>query len=109
MLNYNKIHSSINFNRTAITRLAKYIGIPNTTLRTRIERENLLPNDIEKIADFFEKTIAYYFDREESEFREKECEKCEENKKEIESLTKELLDVTRKYSKVLEELRNKKI
>lgn len=66
MLNYNKIHSSINFERTAKRQLAEYLGIPESTLRSRLEKENFTPDDIEKIADYFGKPIAYYFDREES-------------------------------------------
>ncbi len=67
MLNYNKIHSSISFQRTAKTTLSKFMGIANSTLIDRLEKENLTPDDVEKIADFFEKPIAYYFDREEKQ------------------------------------------
>lgn len=67
MLNYNKIHSIINFQRTAKTTLSKYMGIANSTLIDRLEKQNLTPDDVEKIADFFEKPIAYFFDREEKE------------------------------------------
>lgn len=43
------------------------MGIPASTLRSRLEAKNLTPDDIEKLADYFEKPIAYYFDREEKE------------------------------------------
>jgi hypothetical protein len=64
MLNYNKIDSIINLNRTPKTAIAEYLGIPESTLRNRLERRNLTPDDVEKIADFFKKPIAYFFDRE---------------------------------------------
>ena len=67
MLNYNKIHSSISFQRTVKSTLAKFMGIANSTLIDRLDKENLTPDDIEKIADYFGRTIAYYFDREEKE------------------------------------------
>jgi len=70
MLNYNKILSSINYQRTAKSTLAKFMGIANSTLLDRLEKKNLTPNDIEKIADFFGKSIEYYFDREEVEQKE---------------------------------------
>lgn len=65
MLNYNKIHSSINFDRTSKRKLAEFMEIPASTLRSRLEQENLTPEDVEKIAEFFGKPIAYYFDKEE--------------------------------------------
>ena len=67
MLNYNKIHSSINFQKTAKRKLAEYMGIADSTLRDRLDRENLTPNDVEKLAAFFGRTIAYYFDKEEKQ------------------------------------------
>lgn len=63
MLNYNKIHSSINKERTPLVALSKYLGIANSTFIDRLKKQNLLPDDIEKIADFFGKSIDYYFDR----------------------------------------------
>lgn len=67
MLNYNKIESSINYRRTAKRVLASYLGIADSTLRDRLERQNLTPNDVEKIAEFYKKPIAYYFDKENEE------------------------------------------
>ena len=66
MLNYNKINSTINYNRTPKTAIAEYLGIAESTLRNRLNNENLTPNDVEKLADFFGKSILYFFDREES-------------------------------------------
>jgi len=67
MLNYNKIESCINFQRTSYRKLAEYLDIAESTLRSRLERNNITPNDIEKIADFFEKPIIYFFDRKEAD------------------------------------------
>jgi len=69
MLNYNKIESCINFDRTPYRKLADFMGIADSTLRSRLERNNITPNDLEKIADFFEKPISYFFDREEVELK----------------------------------------
>lgn len=67
MLNYNKITSCINGAGLSTREVAKILNVPASTYRSRLERENLLPNDIEKLADHFNTTIAYFFDREEKE------------------------------------------
>ena len=117
MLNYNKIESSINFNRTPKTVIAKYLGIAESTLRNRLERKNLTPNDVAKLAEFFNKPIAYYFDKEDNDNNDnhKPCLDCEEKQKEIEKLKacieklwKEKDEVYRKYTDCLEELLGKK-
>jgi len=121
MLNYNKIHSAINFDRTSKTKLAEYIGIAHTTLRSRLDRENLTPEDVEKIAEFFKKPIAYFFDKEGKEvgvesikgsIKCKECEKKDEEIKrlniKIGEINAELSELYKKYSRALEELQGKR-
>lgn len=79
MLNYNKIHSSINFDRTSKRKIAEFIGIAPSTFRSRLDMENLTPNDIEKIAEYFNKPIAYFFDKEEGTYStEAKVKKVEE-------------------------------
>lgn len=90
-------------------KLSKYIGIPNSTLIERLKRQNLMPNDVEKIADYFQKPIGYYFDREEQgqmEYTVKSkmtvandsvvkiysCTDCISKQKEIDRLTSQLND-----------------
>ncbi len=108
MLNYNKIHSAINFQRTPKRKLADYIGIADSTLRSRLEKENLTPDDVEKIAEFFSKPIAYFFDKEEKEAIKDEgevvikCKECEKKDKEIEQLRKELIEIQRRYIQAIE-------
>lgn len=106
MLNYNKIHSNINYQKTAKSALAKYMGIANSTLLDRLEKKNLTPDDVEKIADYFGRPISYYFDREEKEqpvqkvlkaeevinVAEEPCPCCEKLKAEVERLTEKLSD-----------------
>lgn len=110
MLNYNKIHSSINFGRTPKLQIAKYIGIGESTFRSRLERENLTPNDVEKIAEFFNKPIAYYFDKEESDIvaepksdYKRTCLECIEKDKEIGILKGKLLELHEKLLEIIEE------
>ena len=75
MLNYNKIHSSINSQRTANRGIAEAIGMPESTFRDRLKKQNFTPDDIEKIAEYFGKTISYFFDREEIEQKKYPIEK----------------------------------
>ncbi len=65
MLKYNNIESLINRTNTPITKLAYELGVGESTLRGRLKKKNLTPNDVEKIADYFGKSILYFFDREE--------------------------------------------
>lgn len=114
MLNYNKIHSIINFQRTAKTTLSKYMGIANSTLIDRLDKQNLTPDDVEKIADFFEKPIAYFFDREEKEqkpYKEPEqkidavnegCTDCEKLRADKMKLLEKLDELNDKYRHLLE-------
>lgn len=67
MLNINKIHSDINFRNLQKTDVTEILGIPYTTTIDRLKKGNWTPNDLEKLADYFGRTIAYYFDRDERE------------------------------------------
>lgn len=67
MLNYNKIESLINRNNTPKTKLARLLEIGESTLRSRLERKNLTPDDLEKLADFFGESILYFFDKAETQ------------------------------------------
>jgi len=113
MLNYNKIHSSINSQRTANRGIAEAIGMPESTFRDRLRRENFTPDDIERIADFFGKPITYYFDREESQSKQyaendrqnavnEPCPCCAQKEAEISKLTRDLLETKDKYIHLLE-------
>lgn len=115
MLNYNKIESAINYDRTPKTKIATILGIGESTLRSRLERKNLTPDDVEKIADYFKKPIAYFFDREQDvsvandeqhdyKVTRIDCPECIAKQKEIE----ELKEYRRKYIECLEELAGKK-
>jgi hypothetical protein len=117
MLNYNTIESVINFNRTPKTALAQQLGIPESTLRNRLERKNLTPDDVEQIAVFYSKPIAYFFDKEEKEspdvaqegndgykIKRIECLECIGKQKEIDAL-KSALDAK---DELLEMYRGKK-
>jgi transcriptional regulator with XRE-family HTH domain len=93
------------------------MGIAESTFRNRLGRENLTPNDIEKIAEFFGKTIAYYFDKDETEAPKAtaECKKCIEKDKELEEKDAEILrlrlklcEIQEKYTALLEELNGRR-
>ena len=100
----------INFQRTPKTELSKFMGIPNTTLIHRINKENLTPNDVEKIAEYFNKPISYFFDKEENEDgvlkkpSKEECKDCIQKEKKIEELERNMFELQTKYIKALEEL-----
>jgi hypothetical protein len=67
MLNINKIASDINFKNLTKIDLSEILAIPYTTTINRLKNGNWTPDDVEKLADYFGRTIAYYFDREEKE------------------------------------------
>jgi transcriptional regulator with XRE-family HTH domain len=67
MLNINKIHSDINFKSLTKIQVSEILGVPYMTAVNRLKSGNWTPDDIEKLADYFGRTIAYYFDREEKE------------------------------------------
>lgn len=107
MLNYNKIHSAINFERASKRKVAEYIGIAPSTFRSRLEMSNLTPDDVEKIAEFFDKPIAYFFDKEGKEPIGLEqtpgrvsrfCKDCVEKQKEIDQLKQKLIEAQEKLS-----------
>ncbi len=64
MLNYDKIHSCINKDRTPKTLIAKHLDISESTLRDRLKKENLTPNDLWNFARFFNKSMEYFFNDE---------------------------------------------
>lgn len=66
MLNYDKIHSCINKDRTPKTLIAKHLVISESTLRDRLKKENLTPNDLWNFARFFNKPMEYFFNDEDS-------------------------------------------
>jgi len=95
MLNYNKILSAINFERVPKTTIANILGIGESTFRSRLDRKNLTPDDVEKIADYFGKPIGYFFDREEKDVAGEPaaaykngdvCQLCKQKDKQIEEL-----------------------
>lgn len=67
MLNYNKIISDINRGKLSNRQVADVLGIAESTFRSRIERKNITPDDIDKLSDYFKRPIAYYFDKEDKE------------------------------------------
>jgi len=66
MINYNKIESLINKERLTQKRGSEILGIKSTTYQSRLERKIFTPDDIEKLADYWGKSILYFFDREEN-------------------------------------------
>ena len=105
MLNYRKLISDFESSKKATNRaLADLLDIPEATFRTRRDRKNFTPDDIEKLADYFGRTIAYYFDREERQtkpyaepeakldFTGEPCPCCEKLKDDLERLSDKLKD-----------------
>ena len=94
MLNYNKIQSDINKRNIHLTEIARFGNLKYSSFRDRYTEEKLYANEIEVIAQFFERSIDYYFDREEKQAKvyktesasvdviedpeEKYCKGCEE-------------------------------
>ena len=114
MFNFNKIQSLIHYGDSNVSEIAKSLKIPYTTLKSKLKANSWSPEDIEKIAEFFNKPIAYFFDKEElsianessSEYRR--CPECERKQIEIEKLRDERDDIYRRYIECLEELCGKK-
>ncbi len=115
-LNYSKIKDDINLQNTANTALAKSLGIPNSTLKDRLSKNNLTPDDVFRIAIYFGREIGYYFDRpeltkaEEQEITYKTCKDCIEKQKKLDQahdmlLKKddELIDCQRNYISLMNE------
>lgn len=115
MLNYNKIESAINRDRTPKVKLATYLGIGESTLRSRLKRKNLTPDDVYNIAKFFNKPIGFFFDEEEEEsdndapcealVRHIKCSECIKKDREIQRLLEELKEV---QAELLDLYRSKK-
>lgn len=114
MLNYNKIESAINRDRTPKVKLATYLGIGESTLRSRLKRKNLTPNDVYNIAKFFDKPIGFFFDEDEESnsdnpgeavVRHIKCSECIEKDKEIQRLLEELKEL---QAELLDLYRSKK-
>lgn len=91
--------------------MGELLGITESTFRSRRDLQNFTPNDVEKIADFFQRPIAYYFDKEEegeqitlytqnhmkktsgdTTVRVYNCSECISKQKEIDRLTSQLND-----------------
>lgn len=67
MLNYNKIQSDINKKNIDLTEIARYGKLKYGSFRDRYIEKRLYANEIEVIAQFFDRSIDYYFDREEKQ------------------------------------------
>lgn len=113
MLNIYKIESDINSKNLQSTDVSKIIGQKYTTTINRREKGNWTPNDVEKIAEFFKRPIAYYFDKEENEAKEPEgeykrvCKECIEKDNEINRLKEKLTELQEKYISALEDISGK--
>ena len=89
----------MNFGDSKNSELIKYIGINQSTFYDKLKRKSFTPNELEKIAEFFNKPISYYFDRDEPvQLNEKDikygrCLECEKKQEEIEKLRKEVDDL----------------
>jgi len=99
MLNINKIDSDFNKKNLHVTDIAKILDQPYTTVIHKKKKGNWSPNDIEKIAEFFDRSILYYFDRDtepntakEPEIKYFSCPDCIEKQKEIDRLSEQLKD-----------------
>ena len=107
MLNINKIESDINFRNLTKIEVSEILGIPYMTSVNRLKSGNWTPNDIEKLAEYFGRPIAYYFDREEKQekavYKNEErmqvvedggtCRMCEQYTKQIALLESNLKDL----------------
>jgi len=102
MLNYDNILSVLNSQKTSERKLSSIIGIPYSTLHSRLTRRNLTPNDIEKIAAFYKKPIAYFFDKTEDEIEKMslDCKECKKKDKKIEQLEKQINGLTKKLAEI---------
>lgn len=69
MLNINNIDSDFNKRNLHVTDIAKILGQPYTTVVNKKKRGNWSPNDVEMFADYFNRSILYYFDRDEKPYK----------------------------------------
>ena len=78
-----------------------------------------LPDEVEMIANYFKRSITYYFDKDEgptlpgfSQVSEPgsayQCPVCIEKQQEIDKLSRKVIEIQEKYSNCLEELLGKK-
>jgi len=65
MLNYSKIETLINSKELKMVKISKAIGLNNSTFDYKIKNHSLSPDDVLNLSDFFNKPIAWFFDREE--------------------------------------------
>jgi hypothetical protein len=66
MLNYSKIESLINSKDLKKVKVSKAIGLNNSTFDYKMKNHSLSPDDVLKLSDFFNKPLAWFFDREET-------------------------------------------
>lgn len=110
MLNTNKIQSLINKGENNPAIVARGTGINYNSLRSKLKSDSWTPDDIEKLADYFGKSILYFFDKEETDTKPYKppeptldvaedygcCKMCAEKDKRIDLLEKhiQLLELT---------------
>jgi hypothetical protein len=111
MLNINKIDSEFNKRNLYVTDIAKILSQPYTTVVHKKKKGNWTPDDVERIADYFNKSILYFFDRDtelaivsEPKITYYNCTDCIKKQKEID----ELKEYRQKYIECLEEIAGKK-
>ena len=103
MLNYNKIKSDISKRKIDLTEIATFGKLKYSSFRDRYMEKRLYANEIDFISQFFERSIDYYFDREEKQgngyknndalnFANESCPSCEKMKAEIDRLNDKLND-----------------
>jgi len=96
MLNTNKIHSLINKGQNNASAVSRGTGINYRTLKSKLESDSWTANDIEILADYFNKSIPYFFDREpekdlskEPEIKYFSCPDCIKKQKELDDMRAE--------------------
>lgn len=109
MLNIRKIESAINGRSLTDADIARILNRPYNTIVNKRKKGNWSPNDVELFADFFGKSILYFFDREEENNQVSEpgtiyntCKNCIEKQKEIERLRLRVDDISDRYIDLLE-------
>ena len=96
-MDYNKIWSLINKDESSKRFMAKAIGMSPFGFNKMMENKTMTVQKLEVIAQHFNKSMAYFFDTEESRFTitappvsESGCLQCVEKEKRIEDLTREV-------------------
>lgn len=99
MLNIDKIWSLVNSKNLSNQAIGDIIGVSEATIRHRRKENKWMAFEIENLATYFNKSIAYFFDKENdamqasepsAEYRRK-CLQCEEKDKKIIDLQEKLL------------------